>query len=511
MGNKKRIAVNMIAQFLAFVINISINFFLTPFITANVGKEVYGFVNLAFQTTGYVTIFTSALNAMVGRYITINLSKKDYDSANMYFSSVIVANVLLSVVFAIPSAFIILYLDNVLKIPSAYVLDVKILWAFIFIDFFLALITNSFGVATYASDRLDLSAKRNTEKTFLRAGLLIAMFALLPAKVWYVGFTQFVCGFFIIASNVYYTIKLVPQLKFKKLLIKWQAIVDLIKVGIWNSFQQLTSILINGCDTLITNLYIGAAEMTLMSFAKTIPNYLMSIIGIVSGSFGPQMTMLYAKGDMKEFTKYVNSAIKVCGFICSVPILGFIAFGTNFFSLWLPTLTSGEINTVQILSIMILAQTVFDVYIYPLYTVNSITTKLKIPVLVSFGIGVANIIGSIVLCVYTDLGVYAIQIVSSVLLTARVFFFAPIYAAHILKQKWWVFYKPLLRGTFSSAIVLTIFFVIVKNITIDSWIQLLLWGAICGVIGYAVNYVVVLNKEERLMAKEIVMKKIKRK
>ena len=146
-----------------------------------------------------------------------------------------------------------------------------------------------------------------------------------------------------------------------------------------------------------------------------------------------------------------------------------------------------------------------------MYTVNSITTKLKIPVLVSFGIGVANIIGSIVLCVYTDLGVYAIQIVSSVLLTARVFFFAPIYAAHILKQKWWVFYKPLLRGTFSSAIVLTIFFVIVKNITIDSWIQLLLWGAICGVIGYAVNYVVVLNKEERLMAKEIVMKKIKRK
>lgn len=511
MGNKKRIAVNMIAQIIAFVINVAINFFLTPYITANVGKEVYGFVNLAFQTTGYVTIFTSALNAMVGRYITINLSKKDYDSANMYFSSVIVANVLLSIVFAIPSAFAIIFLDSVLKIPNAYVFDVKILWAFIFIDFFLSLITNSFGVATYASDRLDLSAKRNTEKTFLRAGLLIAMFALLPAKVWYVGFTQFVCGFFIIASNVYYTIKLVPQLKFNKLLIKWQAIVDLIKVGIWNSFQQLTTILINGCDTLITNLYIGAAEMTLMSFAKTVPNYLMSIIGLVSGSFGPQMTMIYAKGDMKEFTKYVNSSIKVCGFICSVPILGFIAFGTNFFSLWLPSLAKGEINTVQILSIMILAQTVFDVYIYPLYTVNSITTKLKIPVLVSFGIGIANIVGSIALCVYTDLGVYAIQIVSSVLLTARVFLFAPIYAAHILKQKWWTFYKPLLRGMLSSIIILTIFMTIVYNITIHSWLELAIWAVICGVIGYAINYVVVLNKEERVMVKEIVLKKLKRK
>lgn len=509
MGKKKRIAVNMIAQFLAFVINIAINFFLTPYITKNVGKEVYGFVNLAFQTTGYVTIFTSALNAMVGRYITINLSKKDYTSANMYFSSVIVANIILAVLFAIPSAFIILFLDSIIKIPINYVWDVKVLWAFIFIDFFVSLITNSFGVATYASDRLDLSAKRNTERTFLRAAILIVMFALMPAKVWYVGFTQFVCGFFIVATNIYYTIKLLPQLKFDKFLVKWKAITDLIKVGIWNSFQQLTSILINGCDTLITNIYIGATEMTLMSFAKTIPNYLISIIGIVSGSFGPQMTMLYAKGDMKKFTEYVNSAIKVCGFICSIPILGFIAFGTNFFSLWLPTLTTGEVNTVQILSIMILAQTVFDVYIYPLYTVNSITTKLKIPVLVSFGIGVANIIGSIALCVYTDLGVYAIQIVSSVLLTARVFFFAPIYAAHILEQKWWTFYKPLFRGMFSSIIVLSIYYIIACNILINSWMQLIAVGIICGIIGYAINYLVVLNKEERIMVKKIV-KKIKK-
>ena len=511
MGEKKRIAVNMIAQFAAFVINIAVNFFLTPYITAHVGKEVYGFVNLAFQTTGYVTIFTTALNAMVGRYITINLSKKDYQSAKMYFSSVIVANILISLVLMVPSVCAVLFLDKWLQIPVQYVGDVKLLWAFIFVDFFLSLCFNCFGVSTYASNRLDLSAKRGTESTFIRAALLIALFVFFPAKVWYVGFTKFVLGFYVIVTNVYYTRTLTPELLFDRNLVKFQAVKDLVKVGIWNTVQQISSILINGCDMLITNIYVNAASMTLMGFAKTIPNYLMSIIGIVSGSFGPQMTILYGKGDMDAFVKYTKSAIKVCGFICSVPILGFIAFGTHFFSLWLPTLETGEIHMVQILSIMILAQTVFDVYIYPLYTVNSITTKLRLPVLVSVGIGVANILGSIILCVHTDLGVYAIQIVSSVLLTARVFLFAPIYAAYILKQRWWTFYGPLFRGMLASTIVLTIFFAIVNHITINSWLTLILWACVCGAIGYTINYFIVLNKEERVMALDVIKRKLKRK
>lgn len=509
MGNKKRMALNMVAQFITFGINLAINFILTPYITANVGKEVYGFVNLAFQTTGYVTIFTSALNAMVGRYITINLGKKDYKNANMYFSSVILANLIISLALVIPSAFAIIYLDRWLNIPMQYTLDVKILWMFIVIDFLLSLCTNCYGVATYASNKLYLGALRNTETTFIRAVTLFLMFSIFVPKVWYVGFTKFLCGFWIIVTNIYYTRTLIPQLRFNKLSVKFQAVVDLVKVGIWNSVQQLSTILINGCDMLITNIYIDAASMTLMGFAKTVPNYLMSIIGIVSGSFGPEMTLLYGKGDMKEFVKYVKSAIKVCGFICSVPILGFIAFGTKFFHLWIPVLTQGEVMTVQILSILILAQTIFDVYIYPLYTVNQITTKLKIPVLVSLGIGVANIIGSILLCVYTNLGVYAIQIVSSILLTARVFLFAPIYAAYTLNQKWWTFYIPLLRGAVSSAVTIVIFYGILNIIIVDSWLMLAVAAAICGVVGYIVNYFIVLNKNERVMAKNLVAKKLK--
>ncbi len=508
MDGKKRIAINMVAQFIAFVISVAVNFFLTPYITANVGKEVYGFVNLAFQTTGYVTIFTTALNAMVGRYITIYLGRKDYDNANIYFSSVILANTIITLVLSIPSIFAVVYLDRWLQIPVQYVLDVKVLWAFIFLDFFFSLCTNCYGVATYAKNRLDLSSKRSLENILIRVVMLVGLFYFFEPKVWYVGAAKFVVGFWIIITNVYYTRTLTPQLRFDKAKVKFEAVKKLVKIGIWNSIQQLSTILINGCDMLITNKCIDAASMTLMGFSKTMPNYIMSIIGIVSGTFSPQMTIIYAEGDMKKFVKYVNSAIKVCGFICSVPIIGFFVFGTSFFHLWLPVLTTGEVRTVQILSMMILAQTIFDVYIYPLYNVTQVTARLKIPVLVSIGIGVANIIGSIGLCVLTDLGVYAIQIVSSVLLIARVFLFAPLYAAYILEQKWYTFYMPLIRGVVATVVSLVLFGVISMHVTIESWLKLIIVGVCCAPIGYLVNYIIVLDKEERIMVAEMIRKKI---
>ncbi len=510
MGNKKKIAINMVAQFLSFILSLGINFFLAPFITKSVGKEVYGFVNLAFQMTGYISIFTTALNAMLGRYITVSIGKKDYESARSYFSSAMIANAILTAVCFVPVTVGILYINNWLDVPAQNLLDVQLLWAFIFFDFFARLIANGYAVSTYAVNRLDLSSRRAMESSILRAVVLVAMFVFLPARVWYVGFTKIITGIYVVVTNIYFTRKLTPNLYYEKRLVKMESIKKLVKTGIWNTVQQLSAILVNGCDTLITNIYINAASMTLMSFAKTVPNYLMSIIGIVCSSFSPQMTLIYAEGDMDKFVSYVKSAIKVCGFICSIPILGFIAFGTRFFSLWLPTMNSGEIRTIQILSIMILAQTVFDVYIYPLYTVNQITTRLKVPVFVSLGIGVCNIIGSIVLCVHTNLGVYAIQIVSSILLTARVFFFAPIYAAHILNQKWWTFYIPILRGALASGIVLTIFGAVAYYVPVNSWLMLMVVAAGCGVIGYAINYVIVLNSEERTIVKNMIAKRLKK-
>ena len=125
-------------------------------------------------------------------------------------------------------------------------------------------------------------------------------------------------------------------------------------------------------------------------------------------------------------------------------------FGEDFFGLWLKALSADEIHLVAILSILTILPNVFSVYIYPLYTVNTVTAKLKIPVLVSAVMGVANIVIVFILIQTTNLGIYAVAGVSSILALGRILIFVPVYASHSINANYITFYKPLIRGIISS-------------------------------------------------------------
>lgn len=509
MENKKRLLVNMTTQVLSFIVNLGINFFLSGYIVNVIGKEVYGFVGLANNFISYVQIFTVAFNAMLSRFVTIKLAEKKYQEASVYISSVTICNLCISILLFIPSVILSCFLQYVIEIPVLHMGDIKLLWFLLFIGFLIQLSTNTFQTCFFATNRLDLSAKRSLENYFLRAVLLIVLFSFFKPHVWYVGAVSLLCAVYLAILNTYYMKKLTPQLKIKKSYFSLKAVKELVGVGIWNSINQLSQLLMTGFDLLIANIFIGPAEMGLLSIAKMVPTQLLSFIGMISNVFSPKMTLAYASGDKNKFLKEVFFSIKVCGALCSVPLIGFIAFGKEFFSLWMNNLSQADIIQVQILSILTLLPNVFSVYIFPLYNVNTITCKLKVPVLVSVGVGIANLGIVYVLLQNTSLGIYAVAGVSSVLVLFRILLFVPMYAAINLKVGYWTFYPPIIRGCFASGVMLAVFYGVSKWIQIENWGGLICVAAVCGIIGYAINYFVVFAHNERMQLISVLKKKFK--
>ena len=92
VSEKKKVFIVMAASGAAFAINYLINFFLTPFITKNLGTDAYGYVTLAKTIASYAVIITTALNSYAARFITIEYHKEDYEKANVYFNSVFFAD-----------------------------------------------------------------------------------------------------------------------------------------------------------------------------------------------------------------------------------------------------------------------------------------------------------------------------------------------------------------------------------------------------------------------------------
>lgn len=497
MSNSGRMAKNMIAQIISFALNLGINFFLTPYMVTSLGKEVYGFVNLAYSFTSYINIAVVAINSLLARYITINIKQEKYENANKYFASVTLVNIVFAFTLVVPSAILILFLDSVINIPVGFVSDIKILWAFIFASILLSIATTSFHVSTFAANRLDLEGIRNMQNHIIRCVMLLIIFSVFKPHVWYVGLTALVCNIFLTYITYQYLCTLTPQLKISKRFFDFSAVKELLVNGIWNSINQLASILMDGLDLFIANLFIGALEMSLMSYSKTIPVHLTNLIALISNTFVPQMTISYAEGNMNKFIKEINRAMRLSTFLCSVPIIGFMIFGYSFFHLWLPSLSEREIAMIQILSVLTLLPALFNIFSYPLSSVQTIMCKLRIPVILSFMIGVINLICVIYLLNTTNLGILGIKLISSILLMFKVLLFTPMYTAHNLGVKLMTFYPMIIKGTVINFLIALIFIGYITILDINSWLVFILSVIICAFVGYGINYLLLLNQSER--------------
>ena len=127
-NKNKQLAINIIAQLIAFSIQIGISFFLTPFIVKSLGAAAYGFVGLANNIISYTTLITIALNSMAGRFITISVHQNNIEKANTYFSSVFFSNLVISIFLFVTSTILIFYLEICINIPSDLIGDIKALF-----------------------------------------------------------------------------------------------------------------------------------------------------------------------------------------------------------------------------------------------------------------------------------------------------------------------------------------------------------------------------------------------
>lgn len=507
MDKNKQFAINMIAQVVGFVVMMGISFLLTPFIVEHVGSEAYGFVGLANNFVSYAQVITVALNSMASRFITIKITENDVEGSNRYFTSVVIANIVTALVLSVPSALIILNLNKIVNVSDAILIDVQWLWAFIFLNFLISIISSTYSVATFVRNKLYLSSLQGIISNILRVAVLIAAFSFFVPSVWYVGFAAFVATIYVYVWNVYYTRKLTPDIKVRKRYFDVKVIKVLLSSGIWNSFTRLSSILSTGLDLLVTNLYVSSAAMGVLSVAKTVPSAILTLFGTLANVYAPQLTISYAQKDYTEMKNQLMSSIKFLGLFACIPVAALFAYGEIFYKLWVPTQNAHLLYMLTILSCI---EFMFVLPLEGLWNLFTATNKVKQTSIYMFANSIVTIIIVLVALQFTNddtLKLYIIAGTSTAFAVIRSLFFLPIYGAHCLNIKWTAFYPSILKNTL-SVVVASIFSLLVRNfLPIDGWLMLIFVGILTSIFAIGFNFIVLLNREER----KAVVKKVLRK
>jgi O-antigen/teichoic acid export membrane protein len=500
----KQLSINIIAQTINFAVNIGINLLLTPFIIKNIGSESYGFVGLANSFVIYAELITIALNSMAGRFIIIKIYQNDKENTNRYFTSVFFANLITAMTLIIPAFLIVFKLNSIVNITSN-ITDIKLLWMFIFSSFITNIIFTTFGIATYAKNRFDLSSLLGITSNLIRVIVLVIAYRFFPANVWYLGFSALLCTFFNLSLNLYFTKRLLPEIRIHKKYFDFAAIKEIISSGIWNALTKLSQIFTSGVDLLITNIFISSKDMGILALAKTVPNFIINFIITISNVFNPQITKHYAKNDEADLIHSIKNAMKLITVISTIPNAILLVFGAEFYRLWVP---GEDAVKLQILSFLTVANLCITGPLQPIYQIFTITNKVKKNSIIMIIYGIVSVAFTILLLKITDLGIYCVVGVSILLsFIVSIVFHIP-YGSICLGLDWKTFY-PEIGKSIVSFLMLSFFYSVIKHILpTGSWLSLFFSFFICGCIGLLCNIFLLLAKRERKVLANQVLKKI---
>lgn len=505
--NNKRVAITLVANIVVFLVNGLIGLLLTPFVVEHVGEEAYGFVSLANSFTNYANILMLAINSMAGRYITVEMHRGNHEQAKKYFNSVFVANLIMTGVFLLPILVCIFFPEYFINISPELTFDVKILFATVFLSFFLSLWGTCFSCSTFAANRKDLEAKRQIESYFIKAGTLIICFSFFVPHIYYLGFSMALMSGYVLVTNIRYTKKLTPSLKIEKGQYDKKSLRILLKSGIWNSVERLSGTLFTGCDALIANLFINGSAMGVLSVAKLVPGLVEMLIWQISAIFIPEYTIAYAKDDKVRFKKAIRKTISVASIMSNVCICALCVLSKEFYRLWVP---GQDENVLSILSVLTLAAIFVSAGIYCMYNIAIVVDKIKIPALAKTCAGLLSIAITIVLLLTTDLGIFAIAGVSSMInILFNLVFYVP-YISKCIGEKKWLFYKPVLVNVFVIVLTVAMGFFIKSFFVISGWMHFFMFGAIVGVMALIINVVFCTGLEDKRTFVCMVKNKLKR-
>lgn len=507
LSREKQLAVNLISGIIVFISNILINFFLSPFIVENIGVEANGFVTLANNFINYATLLVTVINSMAGRFITIEIHRNNVKKANIYYTSVFYANLALMLLFLIPAIVMIIKLENIINITPDMITDVKILFTFIFCNFLAGLALPMWALSTYITNKLYITSIGSIISNIIRLVSVLGMFAFFEARVWYIGFVAFLVMLFTKVWNYIYKKKLTPELRISSKNFDFKAVTELASSGVWNAVSSLGTILLSGLDLLITNVFISSISMGVLSVAKVVPNFLISFSSTICNVFSPELTINFAEGNKEQIKKDLKRAMNITGIMLTIPLACLFVFGDSFYSLWVPSQDSQQL---QILSALTVLSFIFTSGIQVLYNVFVTVNKVRINSIMMILSGVISTLLVFVLLKTTNWGIYAVAGTSTVVNIIRNMFYTVPFASKYIGLKWYTFYPQVGKSALSVFIIVIVGYIIKLIFKPSTWLMLIVAVGVAAVLGFLINIFIVLSAEERKYLINILTSKIRK-
>lgn len=492
-----KINLTILANVISCLFTLGISYLLTPYYVSTLGDEAYGYVGLANTFISYAGILTLAFNAMAQRFITVAYQRGEKEEMNVYFWSVLAAEGVLSAAILAVGLGISARVESFFEVSPHLLGDVRLTFAVAVLNFVLTTVLSVFASSCFAANRIEISAMLTILANIGKVAVLVPLLYFFAPHVYFISVGGLIYTMVLYGGYWAVTKQILPEIRFNHRFVRCSAMWEMFRYGVWSSLSRLSSMLISGLDLVLANLFVGPAEMGMLAIVRVFQQALDSLYLAVASAFYPQFTILYAKGLKSELLASVKRAMRYIAVLLMVPCAGLFGFGDSFFRLWLPTKTPQEVTELHLLTVLLILPTAGNAMVEALLAIPGIYKRVKVPMLISLGVGVACLANKFLLLRTTSLGVYAIVLGSCIWPLLNAWLIQPLYVARVLGEKWYCFFPSLGRNILLLG-MLTVFFRLMNNVLKpDDWLQFAAAAAVTGAMGYGIGFLLGFDRSEK--------------
>jgi len=484
---------NVLSNGAAFVLQIGVGMWFTPYLIRNLGIEAYGLVPLALQVTGYMSILTASLSGSVGRFLTIDLARGDSRSANRtfntsFFTCLAAAMILLPVALGISYA-----APLVLNVPGGQEDGARVLFVATTVSFLLTTLGSNFAVSTFAHSRFDIRSTIEILTLLARVGVVVGIFALLSPSLWIVGVGILAAA---LVNQTGYLIswhRLTPHLHVRRADFDRTRVRELLGMGGWLTVGSIGWTLYQNVDLVILNTMVSAKSAGLYAPVLQWNSLLRTMAGLVAGVLTPTIIACYARGDKDTLFRLTLQASRLLGLAMALPVGLICGLARPFLSVWL----GPEFAAVAPLFWVSILPLAAALTVGPLSSILTAYNRVKVPGLASVAQGGLNLGLALLLTGPLGLGMYGVAASKSCALLASALVFVPLYYSRVTGLPAMGFVKAMALTTFAASALAAAGYVLGANIDLGAWHRLLLVAGLLALVYIAIVFYWILSPEER--------------
>ncbi len=351
---------NIVSNWMGYVVNAVVIFFLTPFVLHSLGDTRYGVWVLATGLTGYFGLLDLGFRAGTTQYLTRHLAQRDYDAVNRTASTSIAALSVCGLTVAVASVLICWLSPFIFTIPEGTVSEVRWCIAVVGISSAFQFVFAPFSAVFAATQRYDVA---NAMSIPLRLGIAAATYIALRLDCGLLG----LCAVHGIGEGLGCLIRarvahwILPELRISLRQAAWRDFRPILSYGFANSLIRGATTVKTYSSSLIIGLLMPLAALAPFNLAAGLVLQIDRLFAPMAIVFFPVATQLDAQGDRQKLKEMYFKVSRI--FLCTafaITIIGSI-WAADFYRLWVgPEYVDGGQGTsvVVLFQILMAASTI---------------------------------------------------------------------------------------------------------------------------------------------------------